>query len=137
MTDLEQHLEQHREQQRRAYRQLTDSRRCVDCRIGLTRHEGVHCVSCCTKRSAWLGVRRPYVPRPERPRARVLRVLRRFDWCRIGDIAMALEVDGDPRSNEHNAMAQALCRLVKQGLVEAQGKRTCRDYRLVAARRAA
>ena len=132
MTDLE----QHREQQRRAYRQLTDSRRCVDCRIGLTRHEGVHCVSCCAKRSAWLGARRPYVPRQERPRARVLRVLRRFDWCRVGDIAAALEVDGDPRSNEHNAMAQALCRLVKQGLVEAQGSRMCRYYQLVAMRRA-
>lgn len=62
------------------------------------------------------------VPAPheyERPRYRILRSLRFFDWVESEDLFTALELDEQERAN----YAQMISRLAKEGCVERRGQR--------------
>jgi DNA-binding transcriptional ArsR family regulator len=59
----------------------------------------------------------------ERPRVRVLRALRRFDWITCEELADALDVPAgnhksDNKGRERNAFNQLVLRLFKSGLIE-------------------
>lgn len=68
-----------------------------------------------------------YVPIDEwlqKPRTRILRALRWFDWVGVEDLFFALDVPSYADDDLiRRAYSQALCRLVSEGLVETQGTR--------------
>lgn len=75
-----------------------------------------------------------YVPRDVKlgtPRAVLLRAMRWLDWSRSSDVFEAADVPSNTDNPQgHNAMAVTLSRLVRDGLVEARGKRGEQFYRL-------
>ena len=73
----------------------------------------------------------PYFPIGEvmaRPRNRIARVLRFFDWCSYEDLAFACQVgDGD---TERDTFAQGLYQALKHGEVEKRGAQRGARYRV-------